>query len=118
MKTYVGTWSCHLFQSSNLLADAFVLSAPVKSHFIPAALAAAVALSNAALAGSIAKSGIDIPIIRITVIRVAIVLVFIFCTFLFLHFFKGLRDKSLSLIHISEPPRRTPISYAVFCLKK
>ena len=27
-------------------------------------------------------------------------------------------DKELSLIHISEPTRRTPISYAVFCLKK
>ena len=27
-------------------------------------------------------------------------------------------DMSLSLIHISEPTRRTPISYAVFCLKK
>src|SRR5665647_3867754 len=26
--------------------------------------------------------------------------------------------KGLSLIHISEPTRRTPISYAVFCLKK
>src|SRR5680860_1651727 len=26
--------------------------------------------------------------------------------------------KELSLIHISEPTRRTPISYAVFCLKK
>src|SRR5665647_2414374 len=26
--------------------------------------------------------------------------------------------KNLSLIHISEPTRRTPISYAVFCLKK
>src|SRR5665647_487555 len=25
--------------------------------------------------------------------------------------------KNLSLIHISEPTRRTPISYAVFCLK-
>src|SRR5680860_248807 len=25
---------------------------------------------------------------------------------------------NLSLIHISEPTRRTPISYAVFCLKK
>src|SRR5665647_524843 len=25
-------------------------------------------------------------------------------------------DKLLSLIHISEPTRRTPISYAVFCL--
>ena len=28
------------------------------------------------------------------------------------------RGMSLSLIHISEPTRRTPISYAVFCLKK
>ena len=27
-------------------------------------------------------------------------------------------DIKLSLIHISEPTRRTPISYAVFCLKK
>src|SRR5665647_1953284 len=27
-------------------------------------------------------------------------------------------DMGLSLIHISEPTRRTPISYAVFCLKK
>src|SRR5680860_377641 len=27
-------------------------------------------------------------------------------------------SSSLSLIHISEPTRRTPISYAVFCLKK
>ena len=27
-------------------------------------------------------------------------------------------DEALSLIHISEPTRRTPISYAVFCLKK
>src|SRR5665647_1418431 len=26
--------------------------------------------------------------------------------------------RPLSLIHISEPTRRTPISYAVFCLKK
>ena len=31
----------------------------------------------------------------------------------------GSRDALiLSLIHISEPTRRTPISYAVFCLKK
>src|SRR5680860_501186 len=30
----------------------------------------------------------------------------------------GLSDRNLSLIHISEPTRRTPISYAVFCLKK
>ena len=30
-----------------------------------------------------------------------------------------IRDvQTLSLIHISEPTRRTPISYAVFCLKK
>ena len=28
------------------------------------------------------------------------------------------KAKKLSLIHISEPTRRTPISYAVFCLKK
>ena len=28
------------------------------------------------------------------------------------------RVQRLSLIHISEPTRRTPISYAVFCLKK
>src|SRR5665647_2341307 len=28
------------------------------------------------------------------------------------------KDIFLSLIHISEPTRRTPISYAVFCLKK
>ena len=28
------------------------------------------------------------------------------------------KDLTLSLIHISEPTRRTPISYAVFCLKK
>ena len=27
-------------------------------------------------------------------------------------------ENILSLIHISEPTRRTPISYAVFCLKK
>ena len=35
-------------------------------------------------------------------------------------FRKDLERKSLllSLIHISEPTRRTPISYAVFCLKK
>ena len=38
-------------------------------------------------------------------------------------FFMGPRqalvlDVLLSLIHISEPTRRTPISYAVFCLKK
>src|SRR5665647_3966992 len=31
---------------------------------------------------------------------------------------KPLHAQALSLIHISEPTRRTPISYAVFCLKK
>ena len=30
----------------------------------------------------------------------------------------GAVTQLLSLIHISEPTRRTPISYAVFCLKK
>ena len=30
----------------------------------------------------------------------------------------ALEALELSLIHISEPTRRTPISYAVFCLKK
>ena len=30
----------------------------------------------------------------------------------------GVPPYKLSLIHISEPTRRTPISYAVFCLKK
>src|SRR5680860_297944 len=32
--------------------------------------------------------------------------------------FRAALDFALSLIHISEPTRRTPISYAVFCLKK
>src|SRR5680860_1721522 len=31
---------------------------------------------------------------------------------------RGADILKLSLIHISEPTRRTPISYAVFCLKK
>ena len=31
---------------------------------------------------------------------------------------EGYTEYTLSLIHISEPTRRTPISYAVFCLKK
>src|SRR5680860_1745878 len=31
---------------------------------------------------------------------------------------RSVRGHGLSLIHISEPTRRTPISYAVFCLKK
>ena len=31
---------------------------------------------------------------------------------------KPITTEDLSLIHISEPTRRTPISYAVFCLKK
>ena len=30
----------------------------------------------------------------------------------------GRRGQGLSLIHISEPTRPEPISYAVFCLKK
>ena len=30
----------------------------------------------------------------------------------------AIAELQLSLIHISEPTRRTPISYAVFCLKK
>ena len=43
------------------------------------------------------------------------------CTYLrFRHplYFKLPSTQLLSLIHISEPTRRTPISYAVFCLKK
>ena len=32
--------------------------------------------------------------------------------------FVAILGHNLSLIHISEPTRRTPISYAVFCLKK
>src|SRR5665647_3848779 len=31
---------------------------------------------------------------------------------------RAVAQEDLSLIHISEPTRRTPISYAVFCLKK
>ena len=31
---------------------------------------------------------------------------------------QSMAQTALSLIHISEPTRRTPISYAVFCLKK
>src|SRR5664279_6254154 len=34
------------------------------------------------------------------------------------YFWPFVPDSPLSLIHISEPTRRTPISYAVFCLKK
>src|SRR5665647_3861196 len=34
-----------------------------------------------------------------------------------LHVVVIVSDVTLSLIHISEPTRRTPISYAVFCLK-
>ena len=30
----------------------------------------------------------------------------------------GLEARACLFIHISEPTRRTPISYAVFCLKK
>ena len=32
--------------------------------------------------------------------------------------YETVKHLMLSLIHISEPTRRTPISYAVFCLKK
>src|SRR5665647_3787768 len=32
--------------------------------------------------------------------------------------YTAIDSMTLSLIHISEPTRRTPISYAVFCLKK
>ena len=39
-------------------------------------------------------------------------------TELFLDGILRITDHDLSLIHISEPTRRTPISYAVFCLKK
>ena len=39
-------------------------------------------------------------------------------TFQNIRLFKELTVMDLSLIHISEPTRRTPISYAVFCLKK
>src|SRR5665647_3644937 len=35
-----------------------------------------------------------------------------------IRFDSAFEDVILSLIHISEPTRRTPISYAVFCLKK
>ena len=35
-----------------------------------------------------------------------------------MRFYKNNVELNLSLIHISEPTRRTPISYAVFCLKK
>src|SRR5664279_2070181 len=40
---------------------------------------------------------------------------FVGATLVWLYF---LPHWKLSLIHISEPTRRTPISYAVFCLKK
>eukprot|EP01016_Furgasonia_blochmanni_P002289 TRINITY_DN1089_c0_g1_i11.p1 TRINITY_DN1089_c0_g1~~TRINITY_DN1089_c0_g1_i11.p1 ORF type:complete len:110 (+),score=18.07 TRINITY_DN1089_c0_g1_i11:518-847(+) len=49
----------------------------------------------------------------ICISRTALLIVcslFISCT--------SLEILNLSLIHISEPTRRTPISYAVFCLKK
>src|SRR5664279_6186595 len=38
-------------------------------------------------------------------------------TISFDYFIRG-QSLELSLIHISEPTRRTPISYAVFCLKQ
>src|SRR5665647_3794118 len=48
-----------------------------------------------------------------------------FCKTVREHYLSPMREQEglavvqvLSLIHISEPTRRTPISYAVFCLKK
>eukprot|EP01016_Furgasonia_blochmanni_P029947 TRINITY_DN3130_c0_g1_i7.p1 TRINITY_DN3130_c0_g1~~TRINITY_DN3130_c0_g1_i7.p1 ORF type:complete len:120 (+),score=36.33 TRINITY_DN3130_c0_g1_i7:229-588(+) len=47
------------------------------------------------------------------------ILSFVFsCITLFYIRVKYRSTYNLSLIHISEPTRRTPISYAVFCLKK
>ena len=40
------------------------------------------------------------------------------CKRTYSHHLRGPPVAWLSLIHISEPTRRTPISYAVFCLKK
>ena len=45
-------------------------------------------------------------------------LLFLICGFLVMFMAAGFAMLELSLIHISEPTRRTPISYAVFCLKK
>ena len=46
-----------------------------------------------------------VEIILILVVLISLVIIF-------------KKQLTLSLIHISEPTRRTPISYAVFCLKK
>eukprot|EP01016_Furgasonia_blochmanni_P052693 TRINITY_DN8431_c0_g4_i4.p3 TRINITY_DN8431_c0_g4~~TRINITY_DN8431_c0_g4_i4.p3 ORF type:complete len:105 (-),score=16.14 TRINITY_DN8431_c0_g4_i4:29-343(-) len=48
-------------------------------------------------------------------LRVCLGMLFFCCTYMYMN--KSIA-KYLSLIHISEPTRRTPISYAVFCLKK
>src|SRR5665647_1327525 len=37
----------------------------------------------------------------------------VMCSFMIFHMSEKVRNKGLSLIHISEPTRRTPISYAV-----
>ena len=57
------------------------------------------------------------------VIIIGIIVVFFGYNFIGQYFFTVHADYNvavvaLSLIHISEPTRRTPISYAVFCLKK
>ena len=45
-------------------------------------------------------------------------MLFAFCLGFATMFVLAVDEINLSLIHISEPTRRTPISYAVFCLKK
>ena len=50
------------------------------------------------------------------VILIGIAVAFVAYNFIGQYFFTTKADY-LSLIHISEPTRRTPISYAVFCLK-
>ena len=49
----------------------------------------------------------------ITLLVTAVVVYFVTTAY-----YKKVTEAKLSLIHISEPTRRTPISYAVFCLKK
>ena len=55
---------------------------------------------------------------RMTAILLAIALVLAVVMAYLPVTFIGWTELDLSLIHISEPTRRTPISYAVFCLKK
>ena len=54
---------------------------------------------------------------RISVVAAGPVFNFIMA-FVFSFILLSCNGYDLSLIHISEPTRRTPISYAVFCLKK